>query len=85
MRGYFAIFSIDLINQILINSNNDWKITNISIIETIKKYKFGTEIDLQNTEINKLLDKGGVFGMFWIVLLVLSAMVFGGVMYAGGF
>ena len=80
------LFQMDLINQILINSNNDWKITNISIIETIiKNTFFGTEIDLHNTEINKLLDKGGVFGMFWIVLLVLSAMVFGGVMYAGGF
>ena len=54
-------------------------------MKIFKNTFFGTEIDLHNTEINKLLDKGGVFGMFWIVLLVLSAMVFGGVMYAGGF
>tara|TARA_B100001142_G_scaffold155359_1_gene155857 strand:+ start:21791 stop:23245 length:1455 start_codon:yes stop_codon:yes gene_type:complete len=80
------IFQMELITQIIINSNNDWTATNTSIIETIIKNIFlGTEIDLYNTEINKLLEKGGVFGMLWIVLLVLSAMVFGGVMYAGGF
>ena len=29
--------------------------------------------------------KSGVFGMLWIILLVITAMMFGGVMYKGGF
>ena len=59
---------------------------NPTTIETIiKTIFFGPDIDLNNEQINDLLDKGGLTGMFWIILLVLSAMTFGGIMYAGGF
>jgi len=73
------IFQIELINQINISLNNN---TLETIIKTIF---FGTDIDLNNHSINALLEKGGVFGMLWIILLVLTAMAFGGVMHAGGF
>ena len=44
----------------------------------------GTEIKTENDSVNDLL-KSGVIGMSWIVFLVISAMVFGGVMHSGGF
>ena len=45
----------------------------------------GTEIKTENNSVNDLLTKSGVIGMSWIVFLVISAMVFGGVMHSGGF
>ena len=73
------IFQQELINQINIETQQN-------TIETLLKTTFfGTEIYTENTNINNLLMKDGALGMFWIVLLVLSAMIFGGVMYAGGF
>ena len=60
--------------------------TNNNTVETIIQTIFlGTDIDVNNQSMNTLLDKGGVMGMLWIILLVLTAMAFGGVMYAGGF
>tara|TARA_B100000530_G_scaffold18087_1_gene12103 strand:+ start:740 stop:2173 length:1434 start_codon:yes stop_codon:yes gene_type:complete len=73
------IFQIELITQINIAANNN---TLETIIQTVF---LGTDIDLNNQSMNALLDKGGVIGMLWIILLVLTAMAFGGVMYAGGF
>ena len=80
LGGIFAyIFQIELINQINTNSNTN------SLETIINTVFFGTNIELHNENINQLLDKGGVLSMVWIILLILSAMTFGGIMYAGGF
>lgn len=68
----------------LIDSINE--ATNNNTIETITHTIFsGTNIITENNDLNELLSKNGVLGMSWIILLVLSAMTFGGVMHAGGF
>tara|TARA_Y100000994_G_scaffold249277_1_gene260069 strand:- start:6582 stop:7943 length:1362 start_codon:yes stop_codon:yes gene_type:complete len=80
LGGIFAyIFQPELIGKINVNSNTNSFET---IINTIF---LGTNIDLNNENMNHLLNKSGVLGMIWIILLVLSAMTFGGIMYAGGF
>jgi NhaC family Na+:H+ antiporter len=42
------------------------------------------EIVTENKALNKLFSSGGMLGMLWTILLILSAMVFGGVMDAIG-
>ena len=76
---FACMFQGDLINKI--------NLTHMSTTtDTITQSVFsGIQLDLQNQEVNKLLQKGGVTNMIWVVILVLSAMIFGGVMYAGGF
>ena len=46
---------------------------------------YGTDIRTNNELLNDLLIKEGVKGMFWIVMLVIASMTFGGIMYKGGF
>ena len=60
--------------------------TESNTLETMVKTIFmGTNIETDNEMVNNLLSKNGIFGMLWIVLLVITAMMFGGVMYTGGF
>lgn len=73
------IFQIDLINSISQNNNS----TIVTIFKNIIFY--GTNIDSGNTTINNLFNRGGIQSMLWIIMLVISAMTFGGVMHAGGF
>tara|TARA_B110000467_G_scaffold49033_1_gene45009 strand:+ start:290 stop:1762 length:1473 start_codon:yes stop_codon:yes gene_type:complete len=73
------IFQYELISSI--NSTHN----NTSIITIINTMFIGTSIDSGNEIINDLFNRGGIEGMLWIILLVISAMTFGGVMYAGGF
>ena len=73
------MFQIDLINKINLNSTS---ITTDTITQSILS---GIHLELNNPAINELLQKGGIINMIWVVVLVLSAMIFGGVMYAGGF
>jgi len=76
---FACIFQTELIAQI--NSE-----THANTLETIcKTILFGTDINIDNENIKSLLDKGGISSMLWIIFLVLSAMTFGGVMFAGGF
>tara|TARA_Y100000994_G_C15579821_1_gene396072 strand:- start:173 stop:838 length:666 start_codon:yes stop_codon:yes gene_type:complete len=76
---FACIFQTELIAQI--NSE-----THSNTLETISKtILFGTDINIDNQNIKSLLDKGGISSMLWIIFLVLSAMTFGGVMFAGGF
>ena len=73
------IFQPELIHQINTKTEGN-------TLETISRtILFGTEMNLDNENINSLLEKGGMSGMLWIIFLVFSAMTFGGVMYAGGF
>ncbi len=73
------IFQKELIDQIS-------QYTNASTIETLLNTVFtGTDITTQNKDLNNLLIKDGVIGMLWIILLVVSAMTFGGIMHKGGF
>jgi len=43
-----------------------------------------TEIQTDNEKLNKLFSSGGMKGMIWTILLIMSAMVFGGIMDAIG-
>ncbi len=73
------LFQHDLINQINIYTSN-------TTIETmIQTVFYGTDIRTDNELLNDLLIKEGVKGMFWIIMLVITSMTFGGIMYKGGF
>ncbi|MBJ04728.1 MAG: sodium:proton antiporter [Flavobacteriales bacterium] len=73
------IFQKELIQEINLSSGSN---TLSTILKTIF---LGTNIPIDNISISNLLSKSGVFGMFWIVILVISAMIFGGVMHSGRF
>ena len=77
------IFAIIFQKQ-LIFEMMDLKNKNILTI-LVESVISGTEIKTENDSVNDLLTKSGVIGMSWIVFLVISAMVFGGVMHSGGF
>jgi len=73
------LFQSNLIHQI-----NAY--TESNTIQTILKTIFiGTDIQTESLAVNNLLTKSGVFGMLWIILLVITAMIFGGIMHQGGF
>ena len=73
------LFQYELVNQI-----NTY--TNKTTIETmIRTIFYGTDIRTNNELLNDLLIKDGMKGMFWIVILVITSMTFGGIMYKGGF
>ena len=50
----------------------------------IKAIFIDTEIKTDNEKLNELFSAGGMKGMIWTILLIISAMVFGGVMDAIG-
>ena len=76
------IFTIIFQKQ-LIFEMMDLKNKNILTI-LVESVISGTEIKTENDSVNDLLTKSGVIGMSWIVFLVISAMVFGGVLHSGG-
>ena len=69
----------ELIQEINLYTDSN---TFITLAKTILT---GVNIQIEHEAVNNLLSKHGVFGMLWIVLLVITAMVFGGVMHKGGF
>tara|TARA_S200000501_G_scaffold378467_1_gene441226 strand:+ start:2719 stop:4128 length:1410 start_codon:yes stop_codon:yes gene_type:complete len=73
------LFQQELIKEINLHTNAT---TLSTLIETIF---IGTNIQIEHDAVSKLLSKSGVLGMVWIVILVITAMIFGGVMHAGGF
>ena len=75
--AYF--FQGPLILEISVNNNLNKTTT---ILNTIF---YGTDITTTNMFLNNLLEKDGVKGMLWIVMLVISSMTFGGVMHKGDF
>ncbi len=72
------IFAIIFQSQILESlSSSNFK----SILNTILT---DTQITTDNEKLNDLFSSGGVKGIVWTILLIISAMVFGGVMDAIG-
>lgn len=69
-----AIFALIFQNEVLNNLGNS-KLTSIftSIITD-------TQITTNNEKLNELFSSGGMEGMLWTILLIMSAMVFGGIM-----
>lgn len=57
-----------------------------SRIETILTSIYtDTEIVTENTQLNDLFTAGGIMGMLWTILLIIAAMIFGGIMDGVGF
>lgn len=73
-----AVFSIIFQSNIL----NDLSDSNINAI--ITSILTDTQIVTDNDKLNELFSSGGMNGMIWTILLVSSAMVFGGIMDAIG-
>jgi NhaC family Na+:H+ antiporter len=75
MAILFAIFfQGDLLNKL---SSSNFEVLTNAVLSDI-------EIVTENKALNKLFSSGGMLGMLWTILLILSAMVFGGVMDAIG-
>lgn len=71
LAAVFAfIFQADVISQI-----NDSSITTV-----VKAIFVDTAITTENEMLNKLFSAGGMWGMLWTILLIISAMIFGGIM-----
>ena len=75
LAAVFAfIFQVEILNSL--SSSNFESILKAIFIET--------EIQTDNEKLNELFSSGGMKGMIWTILLITSAMVFGGVMDAIG-
>ena len=73
-----AVFALIFQTEILeeISTSNFKSIWNAIFVDT--------EIKTDNEKLNKLFSSGGMKGMIWTILLIISAMIFGGVMDAIG-
>ncbi|MGQ1891500.1 Na+/H+ antiporter NhaC [Thermophagus sp. OGC60D27] len=82
LGGVFAIiFQPDIIREISGAGTDYFKASYFSVMQSI----FGDiELKTSNDHLNELLNTSGMRGMLNTVWLILSAMVFGGVMEAGG-
>jgi len=75
LAAIFAfIFQSDVLNSI--SSSNIRSVINAIFVDT--------EITTDNEKLNELFSAGGMKGMIWTILLIISAMIFGGVMDAIG-
>jgi NhaC family Na+:H+ antiporter len=75
LAGVFAfVFQPDLLNSL---SNSKFQ----SIINAVL---VDTNIETDNEKLSELFSSGGMNGMIWTILLIICAMVFGGVMDAIG-
>ena len=59
----------------LLSSLSNSKLTSI-----IKSIFIDTQIETSNKDLNELFSSGGMKGMLWTIVLIICAMVFGGVM-----
>ncbi|MFB0939182.1 MAG: Na+/H+ antiporter NhaC family protein, partial [Urechidicola sp.] len=73
-----AVFAFIFQSEILssISSSKFQSIINAIFVDT--------EIATDNEKLNELFSSGGIMGMLWTILLIICAMVFGGVMDAIG-
>ncbi|MBL4661885.1 MAG: Na+/H+ antiporter NhaC [Alcanivoracaceae bacterium] len=55
-------------------------ISSSGVTTVIKAIFVDTQITTDNVMLNKLFSSGGMLGMLWTILLIISAMVFGGIM-----
>ncbi len=75
LAAVFAfIFQSDILSGL--SSSNFKSILNAIFVDT--------EITTDNEKLNELFSAGGMKGMIWTILLIISAMVFGGIMDAIG-
>jgi len=75
LAAIFAfIFQTDVLSSL--STSNYESIVNAIFVDT--------EITTDNEKLNELFSAGGMKGMIWTILLIISAMVFGGVMDAIG-
>ncbi len=71
LAAVFAfIFQSDVINQL--SSSN--------ITTVVKAIFVDTSITTEDKMLNELFSSGGMLGMMWTILLIISAMIFGGIM-----
>jgi NhaC family Na+:H+ antiporter len=56
------------------------EITSSGFKTVVNAMFFETSISTDNAILNKLFSSGGMIGMLWTILLIISAMVFGGIM-----
>ena len=82
LGGLFAvIFQPQIINQIAQEANNYWEASYFTVMQAM----FGdVSLTTPDESVNDLLSTSGMSGMLDTVWLILSAMVFGGIMEAGG-
>ena len=82
LGGIFAIiFQPDIINQVSGISDNYVKSSYIAVMKSM----FGpVTLDTNSAAVNKLLSTNGMAGMLNTIWLIISAMVFGGVMESAG-
>ena len=76
-----VIFQPQIIEQITNISGNYFKASYVGVMQAIYGH---TAIDTGSKAMNELFDTGGMAGMLNTIWLILSAMVFGGVMEANG-
>lgn len=82
LGGLFAIiFQPDIVNRISGVENNYMKSSYIAVMKAIYT---SVSVPSDNPVVNDLLTAGGMAGMLNTIWLILSAMIFGGVMEAGG-
>lgn len=93
LGGVFAvIFQPDLMPQIspIVENGiapegidpNGWQVSFTAVMQAM----YGdTQILTGNASVERLLSQGGMMGMMFVILLVITAMVFGGAMELGGF
>ncbi len=75
LAAVFAfIFQSDILSSL--SSSNFKSVLNAIFVDT--------EITTDNEKLNELFSAGGMKGMIWTILLIISAMVFGGIMDAIG-
>jgi len=83
LGGIFAIiFQPDTIREVA--GSGDFSYAKASYIGVMQAMFGDVSLSTQNTTVNELLNTGGMRGMLNTVWLILTAMVFGGVMEAGG-
>ncbi len=82
LGGIFAIiFQPEIIKHVSGVSNNYLKASYITVLKSM----FGpVSLDTNNTAVNELLSTNGMAGMLNTIWLIISAMVFGGVMESAG-
>lgn len=83
LGGIFAIiFQPDTIREVA--GSGDFSYAKASYIGVMQSMFGEVSLSTTNTSVNELLNTGGMRGMLNTVWLILTAMVFGGVMEAGG-
>lgn len=77
-----VIFQYDLLLELSPAGSGDFQMLYGTIIQAM----YGDiSVVTENADVNDLLSSGGMMGMMFVILLVIAAMIFGGVMERAGF